>query len=95
MVYIGGNLISNLELLENAKFENLELLNLKKIMKPNTDYLNSEQADINIKILKNVKFKKLKLLNISINNILDIQSLEDINLKNLKELYLKEWDYQI
>jgi len=99
-LYLFGNNISDIKVLEKVKFDKLELLdlcsnqisdinilekvNFKELKKL---YLfNNKISDI--KVLEKVKFDKLEILNLGINQITDINILEKVNFKELKELYL-------
>ena len=68
--------ISDINILEQAKFGKIEILNLRK----------NEISDINI--LEKVNFKKLEILSLSENKITDISILEKVKFDNLKELNL-------
>ena len=99
-LYLYDNNISEINILKNAKFEQLEILSLayNKI----TDINVLEEVNFNklrelylqnnyisdIKILEKVKFEQLDTLNLSYNKISDIDVLEKVKFKNLKKLEL-------
>ena len=99
-LYLEKNNISDIKVLENAKFEKLELLGLgsnkisdinilEKVKFKELKELYLEMNNISdIKVLENVNFEKLEILGLSCNNISDINVLEKVNFKELKELYL-------
>ena len=75
-LYLGNNLISNINIFEKSDFRNLLrlVLSMNKIS--------------DISVLERAKFTVLKSLNLSNNEISDISVLGRVNLKNLNELYL-------
>ena len=70
------NNISDIKVLEKAKYEKLEEL-----------YLGRNKI-LDINILEKVNFKELKQLYLNNNNISDIKVLDKVNFKELKKLYL-------
>jgi len=70
------NNISDISVLEKAKFENLEILLLN----------NNELSNINS--LKNFNFKKLRILMLGLNNISDFKILEQVKFAKLEKIYL-------
>ena len=99
-LYLCENNISNIKVLENAKFEKLEILNLgnNKIsdinilervkLKELKELYLYENNISDIKVLQNIKFEKLEILNLGNNKISNINILEKIRLKELKKIYL-------
>ena len=68
------NIISNIDILKNINFKNLQELNLR----------NNKISDLGA--LGNIKADKLEKLDLSGNNISDIIILENEIFKNLREL---------
>ena len=97
---LGLNAITDITVLEKAKFEKLEILNLRNnnisdisvLEKVNFKELKNLSLYANkisdIKVLERVKFEKLERLNLGYNKISDINILEKVNFKELKILYL-------
>ena len=100
-LYLDGNEITDIKILEKFKFEKLEILNLGwnqisdinileqvnfKELKELSLYKNKIT---DIKVLENVKFDKLEILNLNGNKISDINVLEKVNFRELKKLYLQ------
>ena len=99
-LYLNENSISDINVLEKAKFEKLEIISfsgsqisdinvLEKVNFKNLKvlfFLNNKIEDI--KVLEKVKFEKLEKLNLAENEILNINVLKKVNFKELKELYL-------
>ena len=99
-LYLSNNNISDIKVLENAKYEKLEIINLgeNKIFDINilekvkfkelkVLYLYSNNIT-DIKVLENVKYEKLEILSLGNNIISDINILEKVKLKELKKLDL-------
>jgi len=94
------NKISDIQSLENAKFDKLELLNLshnnivditvlKKVNLSNLKELNLGNNNIlNIDVLQKVNFNKLEKLIVDHNKITNIDTLAETDFKKLKELNL-------
>ena len=94
-------------MLENYRFENLEILglrrnnlsNIKPLEKVNFKELKkldlSWNQILHIDILKNVKFQKLEELNLYGNKISCINALEKVNFRELKKLIWVLIKYQI
>jgi len=99
-LYLNSNDISDINILENAKFEKLEILNLgnNKIFYINilekVNFKGLKELYLynniisDIKVFENVKFYELKILDLSYNKISYIKAFKKTNLKELKELYL-------
>ena len=97
---LSNNKISDINALEKAKIDELEILNLhnneisninilegKNFKKLKELYLSRNKiSDINV--FKKVQFDKLEILDLSDNQISDISFLENDNLREIKELYL-------
>ena len=73
------NKLTNIEVLEDVKFEKLEKLNL-----------SNNDISYRIYILKDVNFKELKELNLSSNHIGHIEDLEKVKFEKLKILNLED-----
>ena len=95
-----GNDISDIKILEKAKFKRLEILflgnnkltDINILQKVNFEKLKELHLNDNIisdiSVLEKVKFEKLEKLNLSCNEISDINVLEKVNFKELKILNL-------
>ena len=95
-----GNDISDIKILEKAKFKRLEILflgnnkltDINILEKVNFEKLKELHLNDNIisdiSVLEKVKFEKLEKLNLSCNEISDINVLEKVNFKELKILNL-------
>ena len=95
-----NNKISNINQLEKAKFNKLEILCfglnlitdiniLEKVNFKELKHLSLYHNDlIDINALEKVRFDKLEILDLNDNKISDINILEKVNFKELKELYL-------
>ena len=98
---MNNNGISLIDVLEYVRFTQLKALdlnhnnitNINVLAKTNfkkLKYLNLGHNKISdIEVFKNINSKELKLLNLKFNNIKDIKALlNNMNLKNLRKLYL-------
>ena len=81
---LSHNRISDIKVLQKAKFEKLVLLNL-----------SWNQLLNNVNILENVNFKELKELDLSFNDITDINVFKKANFKNLNNLCLNRKNIDI
>ena len=99
-LYLGDNDINEIIPLQNANFQQLEILSLRtnlisdisileKVNFPNLKnlFLNNNIIN-NIEALRKVNFPKLEILGLHTNMIKDISPLENAKFPNLKELYL-------
>ena len=100
VLYLNGNEISDIKMLEYCKFDKLEILklgensisdisvlekvNFKELKELFLNYINISD----IKVLARVKFYKLEVLDLSYDEISVINILEKVNFKELKKLYL-------
>ena len=75
-LYLGKNILSDINILENFKLEKLEFLNLR----------SNKISDITV--LSKINFKELKCLSFYENNILDIDILKEVNFEKLEQLNL-------